>query len=141
MLRLIGISLAGILIFLSSIHFYWGILGINPGNKVIPAEPGGKLLFIPSRFVSLMVGTGLAAFSILVLIKSNWIDFVLSYSIVEIGIWVVAGLFLLRAMGDFKYAGLTKKINHTEFARMDNQFYTPLCILNGLMALSLNFLD
>ncbi|MDZ4707594.1 MAG: DUF3995 domain-containing protein [Saprospiraceae bacterium] len=141
MLSLIGITLTGIFVFLSSIHFYWGIRGMNPGSKVIPSDSGGKLLFIPSRFDSLVVGAGLAAFSFLVLIKSNWINFSLPSLIVEIGVWVVAGLFLLRAIGDFKYVGITKKIKNTAFARMDNQYYTPLCIIIALMASLLNLMD
>lgn len=44
------------------------------------------------------------------------------------GVWAVAGLFALRALGDFRYVGFFKKINHTHFAHMDSRYYSPLCV-------------
>ena len=49
--------------------------------------------------------------------------------IFEYGRIIIPGLFVLRSIGDFKYAGLFKKIKNTEFAKMDTKFFTPLCLL------------
>ncbi len=40
---------------------------------------------------------------------------------------LLAGIFLLRSLGDFKYMGLLKKSTRSAFARMDTQLYVPLC--------------
>lgn len=42
-------------------------------------------------------------------------------------LWLAAGLFALRVVGDFRYVGLFRSIRKTAFARMDRIFYTPLC--------------
>ncbi len=137
MISFLGISLAGIFTFLSLLHFYWGFTGITPGANVIPSDRDDKLLFRPSRFDCVVVGLGLAVFATLVLIKSEWVHLTLLSRITDIAVWVIAGLFLLRAIGDFKYVGITKKIKTTAFARMDNRYYIPLCLFIALMALLL----
>lgn len=138
MLNFLGILLAGIFTFLSLLHFYWGITGITADATVIPSDRDGRLLFRPSRFDCIVVGLGLAVFATLVLIKSDWIRLSPLSRIADIGLWVIAGLFLLRAIGDFKYVGITKKIKTTAFARMDNRYYIPLCLFIVLMALLLS---
>ena len=45
------------------------------------------------------------------------------------GLWLLAGVFLLRAIGDFRYVGFTKKVRATRFAQLDTRFYSPLCLL------------
>ena len=45
------------------------------------------------------------------------------------GLKIIAGVFLVRAIGDFRYVGFFKKIKGTIFANLDTKFYTPLCIL------------
>lgn len=35
----------------------------------------------------------------------------------------------IRAIGDFKYVGVFKKVQRTGFARNDTKIYTPLCVI------------
>jgi hypothetical protein len=135
MIRFLGLLLAGILTFLALLHFYWGIKRITPGATVIPSDNDGRLLFRPSRLDSIIVGMVLTLFVTLVLIKSGWVTFSRLEWIADTGIWIIAGLFFLRAIGDFKYIGITKKIKTTAFARMDNRYYIPLCLIIAIIAL------
>ena len=47
----------------------------------------------------------------------------------------IGGIFLLRAVGDFRYVGFFKKVKNTAFARNDTRYYSPLCLLLGVIAL------
>jgi len=59
--------------------------------------------------------------------------FRISYHWINLGAWVIAALFLLRAMGDFRYVGFTKSIRSTNFAAYDTKIFTPLSLTIGLM--------
>jgi hypothetical protein len=48
--------------------------------------------------------------------------------------FVIAALFLLRAIGDFKYVGFFKSVSQTDFARLDSLLFTPLCLLIAIAA-------
>ena len=46
----------------------------------------------------------------------------------KVGSIVCALVFLLRAIGDFKYVGIFKTIKHSTFAQNDSKWYSPLCL-------------
>ena len=49
------------------------------------------------------------------------------------GIWVLAAVFALRAIGDFRYIGIFKRVRGTRFARNDSLYFSPLCMgISGL---------
>ena len=48
------------------------------------------------------------------------------------GIVVIATLLLLRAIGDFRYIGFSKRYNNSRFARVDSRLISPLCLLFSL---------
>ena len=47
----------------------------------------------------------------------------------SLGMWMLGAVFLLRAVGDFRYVGFFKRHTDTRFARLDTLFYSPLCLL------------
>jgi Protein of unknown function (DUF3995) len=55
--------------------------------------------------------------------------------ITSLAIWTIAIVFLLRSLGDFRYAGFSKRIYGTTFATFDTWFYSPLTLLLGLSCL------
>jgi hypothetical protein len=61
----------------------------------------------------------------------------LSDQLVSIGAWTIGVLFLLRAVGDLRYAGIFRSIVGTRFAQWDAVIYTPLCLLLAALILSL----
>jgi hypothetical protein len=56
------------------------------------------------------------------------------------GVWCIAAVLLLRAMGDFRYAGLTKTIRNTSFARKDTRIYTPFCLVMAALCIVIQVL-
>ncbi len=45
------------------------------------------------------------------------------------GAWGLGGVLLLRAIGEFRYVGLFKRVRGTRFATLDTWLYTPLCAM------------
>lgn len=52
---------------------------------------------------------------------------------------VLAIVFLLRSIGDFRWMGFFKSVRGTRFAVRDTWVYSPLCLLIGLGAWWLAF--
>jgi hypothetical protein len=73
----------------------------------------------------------LARADILLTDLPSWVPYV--------GVWGVAAVLFIRTIGDFRYAGLTKRIRDTSFARMDTRIYTPLCLVLVLFCIILQF--
>ena len=53
----------------------------------------------------------------------------------DYGLYVVASIFLIRAIGDFNYVGFFKKVTTTEFAINDTKYFSPLCLFLGVVGL------
>lgn len=54
--------------------------------------------------------------------------------------WLIAIIFLLRAMGDFNYVGFFKKVRETDFAINDSKYYSPLCLGLGLLGIAIELI-
>lgn len=129
-----SLYLAFLFLVLGVIHFYWAAGGIRWFEDALPMDEKGNPLFVPGAVASSVVGLGLTFFSLLYVMKSGMLDVVLPSWLTKGGGWLVAGIFILRGIGDFKYVGLFKKVKTTKFAIKDTKFYTPLCFLIGLAA-------
>lgn len=86
----------------------------------------------PTRRDSLIVGVGLLFFATFYLLKVRGIELDLPTWVMKAAGWLIPLIFLLRAMGDFKYIGFFKKVKETDFAVRDTRFYSPLCLFIGL---------
>jgi hypothetical protein len=53
--------------------------------------------------------------------------------LVQIAAWLIAAVFALRAIGDFRYIGFFKRIRDTRFARLDTLAYSPLCAVLAVL--------
>ncbi|PTT14637.1 DUF3995 domain-containing protein, partial [Flavobacterium sp. HMWF030] len=53
--------------------------------------------------------------------------------------WIIIFIFILRAIGDFNYVGFFKKHRNSEFALKDTKYYSPLCLLIGVLTLLVVF--
>lgn len=51
------------------------------------------------------------------------------------GTLVIAVIFFLRAVGDYKFIGFFKTINSTRFAINDTEIFSPLCLFIALLSL------
>lgn len=129
-----------ILFVISMLHFYWAQGGEFGFVNALPQKENGEPLFVPKKVHSAIVGIGLLGIIGLLgyrLPLNYYFPFV---EIIRNILWVVAIVFILRAIGDFKYVGFFKKIQNTEFGKLDTKYYSPLCLLIGILILFINYI-
>jgi len=131
MIPIPSIVLCVVFLALSAIHVRW-LFGDQLAFEGVVPTRNGKPLFRPGKGPTLLVAAALAFAAVI----SVWRGF---YPLVEptwvprVGIWVLAAVFALRAIGDFRYIGIFKRVRGTRFARNDSLFFSPLCIgISGL---------
>ncbi len=135
MTTLLSFILFLIFIVLALIHFNW-VIGNTWGlDQSLPTNEKGERLFTPRRFDSAIVGLGLIAFGVFYLLQTGFVDFEIPQWIEKYVQWIIPTIFLLRALGDFKYVGFFKKIKNTEFAKADTKFFSPLCLSIGIIGI------
>lgn len=133
----LGIILFAIFAVLSAIHFYWGFGGKSGQTSAVPTIKNGDKLFSPGILSCFAVAFGLSAFGICSLIKADLLSTGLPNWLITFAVWGISLIFILRAIGEFKYVGFFKKIKNTKFAEIDAKFYSPLCLLIGTLAMVL----
>ena len=132
-----AIALIAIFSLLAALHGYW-VAGGTWGNQVsVPTQPDGKPLFVPNAPTTLAVMFGLLFLGLLVATIAGCLPIALPASLDRYGLYGVAALFMLRAIGDFRYVGFSKRYRNTPFAQNDTRYYSPLCLLISLLAIGL----
>lgn len=120
---------------ISAIHFYWLLGGRWGADAALPTNTDGKKALNPRILETLVVALGLLFMALLHLDKVSLIELNLPLWIETYALKIIAFIFLIRAIGEFRYVGFFKKIKNTKFARLDTRFYSPLCLLLSLNAL------
>ncbi|PRX54088.1 DUF3995 domain-containing protein [Flagellimonas meridianipacifica] len=125
-------------IFLAGLHFYWAIFGIKNPENVVPTIGVEKKVKTPGKLAAAFVGLVLLGFALVFLNRVIlYFDFPwLRY--VSIGIGVI---FIIRALGDFKYVGFFKTSKNSKFSALDTRYYSPLCLLMGTLILILELIS
>ncbi len=131
MIYFLGLISTVVLISIAGIHLYWAFGGSWATDSVLPTKENDDLQssikppFYLTIFVAIvLLGMGLVfgqktgIFSI-----ALFSDDLLWYSLGVIGV-----IFLIRAIGEFKYVGLFKSVQSTKFAEKDTKYYSPLCL-------------
>ncbi|MBK8565266.1 MAG: DUF3995 domain-containing protein [Saprospiraceae bacterium] len=137
----ISLLLSAIFLALSAIHVYWVLGGKWGLAAAVPTNAGGQPLFRPGPVATLAVAGGLLLMGLTVLVRGGLIQFDwLPDRVGEWSVWAIAAIFLLRAVGDFRYVGFFKKERGALFARMDKRYFSPLCLAIGCLAVLLQFL-
>ncbi|MGB0838526.1 MAG: DUF3995 domain-containing protein [Chitinophagales bacterium] len=136
MQTIIPLILTDIFLTLSILHFYWAFGGKWGFDKALPTNEDGERLLQPKPIHSAIVGLGLMGFAGIYLLQANLfsLDIPILAHISGYALWAIPIIFLLRTVGDFKYVGFSKKIKQTNFARLDTQFYAPLCLFISILA-------
>ena len=123
-----------ILLAISGIHFFWAFGGRWGADAALPTSQDGKKALNPDIFATLIVAFGILAMALLHLEKVQMLSLPIPAWINTYGLKIIAGIFLLRAIGDFRYVGFFKKIKNTKFANLDTKYYSPLCLLLSINA-------
>ncbi|WP_299157524.1 DUF3995 domain-containing protein [uncultured Tenacibaculum sp.] len=136
MIYFLGLISFLILVFISIIHLYWSVGGKWAFKEVIPTKINGEEVMNPKWIDSLFVGVFLLIIAILYAVKINLFktDLIPSW-LLNYGLYVVGGVFILRAVGDFKYVGFFKKIKQTKFGVNDSKYFSPLCLFLGVVGI------
>lgn len=135
MILFLKLVLTVVFLILSVIHFNWSFGGKYGFEKALPTKEDGTRVLNPKKFDSAIIGIVLLFFAVYYLIKANILlvdlpNWMLNY----IG-WIISSIFIVRAIGDFKYAGFFKKIKNTVFGIADTKHFSPLCIFVGIIGL------
>ena len=138
---LIALMLMVIFASLAIIHFYWALGGRRSVNAAVPVFADNQQpLFKPGPLPTLIVGLGLLCFAGVILLQMNMITVSwVPAQFVRYISWGITAIFILRAIGDFKYVGFFKSVKATDFGRMDSQYYSPLCLLISILTSILHF--
>ncbi len=117
---------AAVFAAIAALHFAWAS-GARWASRAVVPEVDGKPAFVPSRAATiaaaLLFALASALFAWTLRSDARWVR------------WLcVAGAVVcaLRALGDFRWVGLSKRQRGTAFARWDDALFTPLCV--GLSA-------
>jgi hypothetical protein len=124
----IALCCAGVLGLLGVIHMYWAFSG-HRGNRIVIPQKGPDASsgpwFRPSRIGTIAVALALLAAAAVV------------FTAVSVtGNLLLAALFGLRAIGDFRRVGFCKSVRSTPFARWDTWLYSPLSLLLSIGCLA-----
>lgn len=128
-MHLISILLVLIFFLISLLHFYWVFGGKWGLDGSLPKNDKGENLFTPGPLSTLIVALGLFGFGLYYASHAGFIELSLVHRWRHIIGWVIPSIFVLRSIGDFRYCGLFKRIRDSTFARLDTQYFTPLCLL------------
>lgn len=134
--------LVSIFTFLGGIHFYWAFGGQWGVNATFPIIDGAPIDFKPPFVATVIVGLGLFAMALFYLLQMQLYEAELFIKIANYVQWIIPAVFMIRAIGDFKYIGFFKSRKDSIFASKDSKFFSPLCLLIAVLgfALALNFI-
>jgi len=131
MIPIPSIILCMVFLALSAIHIRL-LFGDQIAFEGVVPTRDGEPLFRPGRGSTLLVAVALA-FAAVVSVWRGFCPLVGPAWVPHLGIWVLAAVFALRAIGDFRYIGIFKRVRGTRFARNDSLFFSPLCMgISGL---------
>lgn len=133
MLFFLGITSGFIFLVLSLMHVYWAFGGVYALGKVIPTKSNESKVFKAPLFLTFLVAV------FLFLVSLVYADSAEVYKVAflpeflkEFDLIIFASIFIIRAIGDFKYVGFFKKIKGTQFAKNDSKYFSPLCVFLGI---------
>ena len=125
------VTVAAVLLALSGLHVYWAFGGRRGVAVAVPTTPTGATLFAPGPFQTLAVAGALGAAVLLVLGSHGFLTVPVPVPLLRTGERVLGIIFLLRALGEFRYVGFFKRVHGTSFAVWDTRVFTPLCVMLG----------
>lgn len=131
---LISINTA-IFLILSLLHFYWAFGGEMWYADVLPTNSTGSKRMSPGIIAALIVSIGLLLLALITIGNKGIWDKYITRKYFGYGALLIAVIFLIRAIGDFKFFGFFKTIIGTRFAINDSQLFSPLCVIIALLSL------
>ena len=113
----------------------WALGNTFGFSEALPTNENGDRVINPRRIDSLVVGIGLISFALFYMIKGGFINYLLPNWLLAFAGWLIPIIFLLRAIGDFKYVGFFKKVNSPDFGKRDTKYFSPLCLVLAIIGI------
>ena len=124
-----------VFLLLGGLHLCWAFGAEYGFLASLPTKEDGKVLFVPRKRDSAIVGAGLLSMAFFYLLKIGVLPYQLPENMDFHVSWLIPSIFLLRSIGEFKYVGFFKKVKNTQFASRDTSYYSPLCFLMGFLGM------
>ena len=135
---IVAFVVCAVFIVLALWHFGMALVPSSGTMRAVPSDKG-KPPFVPSRRATIGVGLVLLLFAALVAATSGAVDVGLPPAALRWPSFALAAGLFARAVGEFKYVGLFKRVRDSRFATLDTFVYSPICLLLavgvGLVAL------
>lgn len=112
---------------LSALHVFWALGGRLGVGSVVP-EANGQRAFTPTPAATFAVALALFAASALVLGRAGVFGSHVQPERFKWPVFLLGFAFLVRAVGEGKLVGFTKRVGGTSFARWDTLLFSPLCL-------------
>lgn len=136
---ILSIFLSLIFMTLGIIHISWVMGAKFALSASLPTKLNGKRLFNPTKVQTAFVVTLLITCGYFYFLKSGLTAYGLPDWMMTCGSWIIPMVFLLRAIGEFKYIGLFKRVRDTTFGKWDTYFFSPLCLGIAIVGLLINY--
>ncbi|UPK44230.1 DUF3995 domain-containing protein [Paenibacillus pabuli] len=98
------------------------------GKEAAIPHTGKDRLFEPGKVGTSVIALLLALAVWFVLELGGVIQVLFSDSLLSWGAWILSVIFMIRAVGDFKWVGFFKRKKGTLFAKWDSILFSPLCL-------------
>jgi hypothetical protein len=138
MISILGFSVAAIFALLSLLHIHWA-LGGRLGNVAAVPSVSGTRIFNPSAFGTILVAIALFIAMLIVLGRLAVLGAYFPAWIFRAGMLGISLVFLVRAIGDFRFMGFFKTVSDTDFARWDTFLFSPLCLFIAAVSFLIGF--
>ncbi|MFL9483853.1 DUF3995 domain-containing protein [Chitinophagaceae bacterium LWZ2-11] len=116
-----------ILTLLAILHFYWAWGGTIWYEDVLPTSSNGLHKLEPSTTATLVIAFGLLFLALMTIGSQGLFDRYIKRMYFRYDFLITAIIFLLRAIGGFKFLGLFKTVKLTRFGINDTHFF-PRCV-------------
>lgn len=118
----------------AGLHLYWAFAGTKTSNSAVPSLPNGQPLFSPGPVACIAVAVAISTLAAAIL----WAVFMPASVAWPLRTVLALALLVLtlRAVGDGRFVGFSKRVRDTAFGRADDALYTPAVVLLWLGAAS-----
>lgn len=138
----LGLICGFILLTIAMFHIYWALGGRFGIEEVLPTKNNIDKVILPNAFITFMVAVVFIGITLLYLNGagiykvsgvSEWVK--------QKGLLLFAIVFMIRAIGEFRYVGFFKRIKNTRFGINDTKYFSPLCAFLSIGGLLIYFLN
>jgi hypothetical protein len=131
---------ASVVAALGLLHIYWALGGRTGKSAAIP-QVNGQRAFVPSTLQTLAVAAALLFAATVVAVSGGLFNAGGFGGVFRILAFGLSATFVARAVGDFRLVGFFKRIQGTQFARLDTVLFSPLCLVLGVAVFCIAYHD